>query len=206
MRVQKNLAFSRVAISIVAFCAIFLVSTHGEAQNSNTGKPEPFTIEHTVLFPLEIDSSTDVPPAFSNGGGEILNGCGSWVATGAIDDQGKATSDETFFFGPVTPTGFGGLVAESDTFESDTNDSFVIDYMVILLGLSHEGSCVVKGGTGNYSNLHGGNCKVSGTFDIVFPGDPRHDDSDSSCFLGMGCPTFACVFVEQTFEGKIAAD
>ncbi len=202
MRVQKNLAFNRVASSIIAACAIFLISPHGEAQNSNTGKPEAFTIEHTVLFP--IDDMTHVPPAFSNGPGQFLDGCGSWVATGAIDDQGKATSEETFFFGPVTPSGFGGLVGESDTFESDTNDSFVIDYMVILLGLSHEGSCVVKGGTGNYSNLRGGNCKVSGTFDIVFPGA----EPDANCFGGNGCPSsvFACVFVEQTFTGKIAAD
>jgi hypothetical protein len=204
MRVQKNLAFNRVAISIIAACAIFLISPHGEAQNSNSGKPEAFTIEHTVLFP--IDDMTHVPPAFSNGASQFLDGCGSWVATGAIDDQGTATSEETFFFGPVTPTGFGGLVGESDTFESDTNDSFVIDYMVIVLGLSHEGSCVIKGGTGIYSNLRGGNCKVSGTFDIVFPGDPRHDEPDPNCFAGTVCPTFACVFVDQTFTGKIDAD
>lgn len=202
MRVQKNLAFSRVAISIVASCAIFLVSTHGEAQNSNTGKPEPFTIEHTVLFPL--DSFTHVPPAFSNGASEFLDGCGSWEANGAIDDQGKATAEETFFFGPLTPSGFGGLVGESDTFESNTNDSFVIDYMILLSFFddSHEGSCVFKGGTGNYSNLHGGNCKVSGTFSFVF----EDEEPDPNCFNGTGCPTDVCIFVDQTFTGKIAAD
>ncbi len=200
MRVQKNLAFNGVAISIVAACAIFLVSTHGEAQNLNTGKPEPFTIQHTVLFP--IDNVTHVPPPFSNGPSEILNGCGSWQGTGAIDDHGKATSDETFFFGPVTPTGFGGLVGESDTFQSDANDSFVIDYMVLLSGLSHEGSCVFKGGTGNYSNLRGGNCEVNGIFSIV----PQGTDPDPNCFSGAGCPTFLCVFVDQTFTGKIDAD
>ena len=140
MRVQKNLAFNGVAISIVAACAIILVSTHGEAKNANTGKPKPFAIEHKVLFP--IDEPLHVPPPFSNGPSQSLDGCGSWEATGAINDQGIATSEETFFFGPATPTGFGGLVGESDTFDADTNGSFVIDYMVILFGNSHEGSCV----------------------------------------------------------------
>ena len=202
MRVQKNLAFNRVAISIIAACAIFLISPHGEAQNANTGKPEPFTIDYTILFP--IDDPSHVPPPFSNGPSQSLDGCGSWDTTGAIDDQGTATSEETFFLGPVTPTGFGGLVGESDTFVSDTdpNDSFVIDYMVILFGLSHEGSCVFKGGTGNYSNLRGGNCKVNGIFDIV----PMGANPDPNCFGGTGCPTFLCVFVDQTFEGNIAAD
>jgi len=204
MRVQKNLTFNGVAISIVAACAIFLISPHGEAQNSNTGKPEAFTIVHKVLYP--IFDATHVPVPFSNGPSQFLDGCGSWVATGAIDDHGLATSEETFFFGPVTPTGFGGLVGESDTFESDTNGSFVIDYMVILFGDSHEGSCVFKGGTGNYSNLRGGNCKVSGVFSFVFPGE--NPDPDPNCFAGTGCPlsSFGCVFVDQTFEGKIAAD
>ncbi len=202
MRVQKNPAFKRVAISVIAACAIFLISPHGEAQNSNTGKPELFTIEHTALYPLIGD--THVPPAFSNGANEFLDGCGSWDATGAIDDQGTATSEETFFFGPLTPGGFSGLVGESDTFDSDTNtnDSFVIDYMILLSFFSsHEGSCVFKGGTGNYSNLHGGNCKVIGTFSVVGPGA----NPDSNCFGGTGCPGF-CIFVDQTFTGKIAAD
>ncbi len=205
MRVQKNLAFNRVVISIIAACAIFLISPHGEAQNSNTGKPELFTIEHTALYPLIGD--THVPPAFSNGASEFLDGCGSWEATtGAIIDQGTATSEETFFFGPLTPGGFSGLVGESDTFDSDanTNDSFVIDYMIRLSFFSsHEGSCVFKGGTGKYSNLRGGNCSVTGTFSIVFPGD----EPDENCFGGNGCPSpFGCVFAGQTFTGKIDAD
>ena len=43
MRIQKNLAFNRVAILIVAACAIVLVSTQAEANKSKTTVSIPRT-------------------------------------------------------------------------------------------------------------------------------------------------------------------
>ena len=201
MRTQKNPALSAVVL-ILAACGLALPSTEGRTQGSSTAKPVPFTIDMVVVFP--IDKPNHLPGSFREAARQGLDGCGSWKATGAIEDEGEVASEKMHFFGTFTPTGLTGTVGETDIFDSDRDGSFVIDSILEFdrTDSSHEASCVFKGGTRSYANLRGGSCQLTGRTRFGVPGDAP----DLRCFNGMGCPGPFCVVVEQTIKGRISVD
>ena len=212
MRIRKSLAFSSIAILVVAVGAIALVSAEGEAQGADTGKPEPVSITFTILYPLtpEVFAALQLPPPISNGPGQGIEGCGSWEATGAIEDQGTMASEELLNCGPCN-VNHGGVIKQTQTFDSDTNGSFVVDSKLVLgTGNQDAGPCTFKGGTGDYANLRGGNCLITDLFFFIGPGDTfPGEDPNPNCFAGTGCPldaTFGCLAIQSEIEGTVKVD
>jgi hypothetical protein len=212
MKIRKSLGFSSIAILVVVSGAIALVSAEREAQGADTGIPEPVSITFTVLYPLsaEVFAALQLPPPISEGPGQGIEGCGSWEATGAIDDHGTMASEELHNCGPCNANN-GGVVKETQTFNSETNDSFVIDSKLLLgTGNLGAGPCTFKGGTGDYANLQGGHCLITELFFFIGPGDPAPgEDPDPNCFAGTGCPldaAFGCLAVQSEIEAEVSVD